>query len=50
MNGVDDPFFLDGIQINTAATHGFPINQMQIIVNKGGRFERVGSIVTGDPM
>lgn len=45
LNNVENPILLPGIRLNTSATDGFPIEQMQILQFSNGGFERVGEII-----
>ena len=50
LHDVEISFLLPGVQLNTSATNGFPIDQMQIIEFRNGAFTRVGDIVTASPL
>lgn len=45
LKDVDNPILLPGIRLNTSASDGFPIEQMQILRFSTRGFERVGEII-----
>lgn len=45
LKDVENPILLPGIVLNTSATDGFPIEQMQIAQFKDGGFQRLGEVI-----
>jgi branched-chain amino acid transport system substrate-binding protein len=50
LDNVEISYLQPGIRLNTSATDGFPIKQMQVIQFNEGAFRRVGDVVSAPPL